>query len=86
MKKITLELYKVTQYGGFNKNLDDAESIPFKPTESVSEFREDLRALFGKFKGELNNPKFIKGVAQIMISWKSLLRSQLDDIHSETLK
>ena len=39
----------------------------------------DLRALFGKFKGDLKNPEFIKGVAEIMVNWKSLLRSQLDE-------
>merc|ERR1711906_95421 len=39
----------------------------------------ELRALFGKFKGDLKNPEFIKGVAQIMNNWKSLLRSQLNE-------
>ena len=67
-------------YSGFRRGEpEDPDSIPFKPTGSVSEFREDLRALFGKFKGDLKNPEFIKGVAQIMVSWKSLLRSQLDE-------
>ena len=65
-------------YSGFIRNPEDPDSIPFEPTGSVSEFREDLRALFGKFKGDLKNPEFIKGVAQIMVNWKSLLRSQLE--------
>jgi len=66
-------------YSGFIRGEEDPDSIPFKPTKSVSEFTEDLRALFGKFKGDLKNPEFIKGVAQVMINWKSLLRSQLDE-------
>ena len=67
-------------YSGFRRGEpEDPDSIPFKPTGSVSEFKEDLRALFGKFKGDLKNPEFIKGVAQIMVNWKSLLRSQLDE-------
>jgi len=66
-------------YSGFNRNPEDPDSEPFQPTGSVAEFREDLRALFGKFKGDLKNPEFIKGVAQIMVNWKALLRSQLDE-------
>jgi len=66
-------------YSGFIRGEEDPDSIPFKPTKSVSEFTEDLRALFGKFKGDLKNPEFIKGVAQVMVNWKSLLRSQLDE-------
>ena len=71
-------LNEVTRYSGFDRNPEDPDSIPFEPTGSVSEFREDLRALFGKFKGDLRNPEFIKGVAQIMVNWKSLLRSQIE--------
>ena len=66
-------------YSGFMRNPEDPDSEPFKPTGSVSEFREELRALFGKFKGDLKNPNFIKGVSQIMVNWKPLLRSQLDE-------
>jgi hypothetical protein len=78
---IAKEFLKLNEaYSGFRRGEpEDPDSIPFKPTGSVSEFREDLRALFGKFKGDLKNPEFIKGVAQIMVSWKSLLRSQLDE-------
>ena len=74
-----IELNEVTRYSGFNRNPEDPDSEPFEPTGSVAEFREDLRALFGKFKGDLKNPEFIKGVAKIMVNWKSLLRSQLDE-------
>ena len=70
---------EVDRYSGFNRNPEDPDSVPFEPTGSVSEFREELRALFGKFKGDLKNPDFIKGVAQIMVNWKPLLRSQLDE-------
>ena len=67
-------------YSGFRRGEpEDPDSIPFEPTGSVSEFKEDLRALFGKFKGDLKNPEFIKGVAQIMVNWKSLLRSQMSE-------
>ena len=71
-------------YSGFLRNPEDPDSTSFEPSSQrikgkVSQFKEDLRALFGKFKGDLNNPDFIKGVAQIMVSWKSLLRSQLDE-------
>ena len=66
-------------YSGFRRGEpEDPDYIPFKPTGSVSEFKEDLRALFGKFKGDLKNPEFIKGVAQVMVNWKSLLRSQIE--------
>merc|ERR1711966_337402 len=67
-------------YSGFRRGEpEDPDSIPFKPTGAVAEFREELRALFGKFKGDLKNPEFIKGIAQIMVNWKSLLRSQLNE-------
>ncbi len=66
-------------YSGFIRNPEDPDFEPFNPTGAVSEFREELRALFGKFKGDLKNPEFIKGVAQIMVNWKSLLRSQMDE-------
>ena len=58
---------------------EDPDTIPFNPTKSVAEFKEDLRSLFSKFKGDLKNPEFIKGVGEIMVSWKSLLRSQLNE-------
>ena len=77
---------EVTRYSGFNRNPEDPDSEPFKPTKSVSEFTEDLRALFGKFKGDLKNPEFIKGVAQVMVNWKPLLRSQLDEAKKNTKK
>ena len=64
-------LEEVTRYSGFTRNPEDPDSEPFKPTKSVSEFTEDLRALFGKFKGDLKNPEFIKGVAQVMVNWKN---------------
>jgi hypothetical protein len=66
-------------YSGFLRNPEDPDSEKFEPTGPVAQFKEDLRALFGKFKGDLKNPEFIKGVAQIMANWKSLLRSQLDE-------
>lgn len=66
-------------YSGFLRNPEDPDSEPFNPTGVVAEFREELRALFGKFKGDLKNPEFIKGVGEIMVSWKSLLRSQMDE-------
>ena len=66
-----------TTYSGFDRSQEEPDSEPLNPTGSVLEFKEDLRALFGKFKGELKNPEFIKGVAQIMVSWKSILRNQL---------
>jgi hypothetical protein len=79
-ESVPLDLPMLEQtYSGFLRNPEDPDSEKFKPTGSVSEFREDLRALFGKFKGDLKNPEFIKGVAQIMVNWKSLLRSQLDE-------
>ena len=70
---------EVDRYSGFNRNPEDPDSVPFEPKGSVAQFKEDLRALFGKFKGDLKNPEFIKGVAEIMVNWKSLLRSQLDE-------
>ena len=66
-------------YSGFIRNPEDPDSEPFEPTGTVAQFREELRVLFGKFKGDLKNPEFIKGVAQIMVNWKSLLRSQLSE-------
>ncbi len=83
---ILLPLEEVTRYSGFNRNPEDPDSEPFKPTKSVSEFTEDLRALFGKFKGDLKNPEFIKGVAQVMVNWKPLLRSQLDEAKKKKKK
>jgi hypothetical protein len=76
-KKSSLD--EVDRYSGFDRNPEDPDSVPFEPKGSVAQFREELRALFGKFKGDLKNPEFIKGVAEIMINWKSLLRSQLDE-------
>jgi len=76
----------VTRYSGFNRNPEDPDSEPFNPTGAVAEFKEDLRALFGKFKGDLKNPEFIKGVGEIMVSWKSLLRSQLDEAKKKAKK
>ncbi len=78
-----MSMNEVTRYSGFNRNPEDPDSIPFEPTGSVSEFKEELRALFGKFKGDLKNPEFIKGVAQIMVNWKPLLRSQLNESDSK---
>ena len=70
-------------YSGFRKGEpEDLDSEPFNPTGAVAEFKEDLRALFGKFKGDLKNPEFIKGVGEIMVSWKSLLRSQLEEYNT----
>ena len=66
-------------FSGFIRNPEDPDSEPFTPTGSVSQFQEDLKALFGKFKSDLKNPEFIRGVAEIMVNWKSLLRSQLDE-------
>jgi len=73
-------LEEVTRYSGFTRNPEDPDSEKFEPTGSVAQFKEDLRALFGKFKGDLKNPEFIKGVAQVMVNWKPLLRSQLDEV------
>ena len=81
-----MSMDEVTRYSGFNRNPEDPDSEPFQPTESVAEFKEDLRALFGKFKGDLKNPEFIRGVAEIMVSWKSLLRSQLDEAKKKAKK
>ena len=70
-------------YSGFRRGEpEDPDSEPFNPTGAVAEFKEDLRALFGKFKGDLKNPEFIKGVGEIMVSWKSLLRSQLEEYNT----
>ena len=70
-------------YSGFRRGEpEDLDSEPFNPTGAVAEFKEDLRALFSKFKGDLKNPEFIKGVGEIMVSWKSLLRSQLDEYNT----
>jgi len=74
-----MSMNEVTRYSGFNRNPEDPDSEPFQPTGSVAKFREDLRALFGKFKDDLKNPEFIKGVAEIMVNWKALVRSQLDE-------
>ncbi len=74
-----MSMNEVTRYSGFNRNPEDPDSEPVNPTGAVAEFKEELRALFGKFKGDLKNPEFIKGVAQIMVNWKPLLRSQLDE-------
>ena len=70
-------------YSGFLRNPEDPDSEKFEPTGAVAEFREELRALFGKFKGELNNREFIRGVAEVMINWKSLLRSQIKEEFDE---
>jgi hypothetical protein len=78
LKHLATEVIKEA-YSGFLRNPEDPDSVPFNPTGAVAEFREELRALFGKFKGDLRNPKFIGGVAEIMVNWKSLLRSQLDE-------
>jgi len=70
-------------YSGFRRGEpEDPDSEPFNPTGAVAEFKEDLRSLFGKFKGDLKNPEFIKGVAQVMVSWKPLLRSQLEEYNT----
>jgi len=78
-------LNEVTRYSGFLKNPPEPtpDSEPFNPTGAVAEFREDLRALFGKYKDELNNRKFIGGVAEVMVNWKSLLRSQMNEAFDE---
>ena len=79
-------------YSGFRRGEpEDPDSKEFEPTSQrikgkVDQFKEDLRTLFGKFKGDLNNPDFIRGVAQIMVSWKSLLRSQLDEAKKKKKK
>ena len=79
-ESVPLDLPMLEQtYSGFLRNPEDPDSEKFEPTGAVAQFREDLRALFGKFKGDLKNPEFIKGVAQIMVNWKSLLRSQMDE-------
>ena len=79
-ESVPLDLPMLEQtYSGFLRNPEDPDSEKFEPTGPVAQFKEDLRALFGKFKGDLKNPEFIKGVAQIMVNWKSLLRSQLNE-------
>jgi len=79
-ESVPLDLPMLEQtYSGFIRNPEDPDSKKFEPTGVVAQFREELRALFGKFKGDLKNPEFIKGVAQIMVNWKSLLRSQLNE-------
>jgi len=84
-ESVPLDLPMLEQtYSGFIRNPEDPDSKEFEPTSQrikgkVDQFKEDLRTLFGKFKGDLNNPDFIRGVAQIMVNWKSLLRSQLDE-------
>jgi len=79
-ESVPLDLPMLEQtYSGFLRNPEDPDSEKFEPTGSVAQFKEDLRALFGKFKGDLKNPEFIKGIAQIMVNWKSLLRSQMDE-------
>ena len=77
---------EVDRYSGFLRNPEDPDSEPFNPTGAVAEFKEELRALFGKFKGDLKNPEFIKGVAEIMVNWKALLRSQLDEAKKKKKK
>ena len=74
------EIYEA--YSGFIRNPEDPASEPFEPTGAVAQFKEELRALFDKFKGDLKNPDFIKGVAEIMVNWKSLLRSQMEEIET----
>lgn len=83
--KLVKELEVSEAYSGFLKNPPEPtpDSEPFNPTGAVAEFREDLRALFGKFKDELNNRKFIGGVAEVMVNWKSLLRSQMNEAFDE---
>ena len=77
---VPLDLPMLEQtYSGFLKNPEDPDSEKFEPTGAVAQFREDLRALFGKFKSDLNKREFIRGVAEIMVNWKSLLRSQLEE-------
>ena len=71
-------------FSGFTRNPEDSDSAPFEPSSQrikgkISQFKEDLRTLFGKFKGDLSNSDFIRGVAEIMVNWKSLLRSQLNE-------
>ena len=86
-ESVPLDLPMLEQtYSGFLRNPEDPDSEKFEPTGAVAEFKEDLRALFGKFKGDLKNPEFIKGIAQIMVSWKSLLRSQLDEAKKKKKK
>ena len=78
-------------FSGFTRNPEDPDSAPFEPSSQrikgkISQFKEDLRTLFGKFKGDLSNPDFIRGVAEIMVNWKSLLRSQLQEVRYSRFK
>ena len=66
-------------FSGFQRNPEDPESKPSEPTGLVAQFKEDLRELFGKWKNNLDNPEFIKGVAEVIVNWKSLVRSQLKE-------
>jgi hypothetical protein len=84
VKKSSLK--EVDRYSGFIRNPEDPDSEKFEPTGAVAQFKENLKALFGKFKGDLKNPEFIKGVAEIMVNWKSLLRSQLDEAKKKKKK
>ena len=45
--------------------------------EELAQYKEELRALIGKYKSDFKDKNFIIGVAQIMNNWKPLLRSQL---------
>lgn len=73
-----MEKIQAISYSGFKKGEhEEPDFIPYEPTKSVSEFKEGLKALFGKFKTDLNNPEFIKGVAQIIVNWKLILRIEL---------
>jgi hypothetical protein len=79
-------------YSGFIKSdefdgeYEEEPEVSLRIKGKVSQFKEDVRELFGKFKGDLKNPDFIRGVAQIMVNWKSLLRSQLDEAKKKKKK
>ena len=73
-------------FSGFQRNPEDPDSKPFTPTGSVAQFREELESLFGKFKGDLRNPDFIRGVGEIMVNWKRLLRNQLNEAKKKKKK
>ena len=79
-------------YSGFIKSdefdgeYEEEPEVSLRIKGKVSQFKEDVRALFGKFKGDLNNPDFIRGVAQIMVNWKPLLRSQLAEAKKKKKK
>ena len=88
---ITLKKGMNEAFSGFTRNPEDPDSAPFEPSSQrikgkISQFKEDLRTLFGKFKGDLSNPDFIRGVAEIMVNWKSLLRSQLQEVRYSRFK